>query len=290
MGWTDWITPIMGAAGAAAGYVGSSSGQSSAEQTTSRIPGYAQAGTEYLWNETMNRLFPSSPAIGGGQKGTILQQWTSAKSSGQDMRDLPDLYAFLMRNNLTGDTDEATFRAVLEADTALTGGQTEGPSPKSYEQQLAEDMATRKAATETFLGKSGDIMKPYTELLDQYVRQGNAGEGLFKPMSIGFGGQPMFSFVPKSNRNLADQLTGYAQRSSGANLGLAEDRLNADTTYTPNKASTDYTTMLLGLVPNLVMNSGSTTTGTANSGRSALYDAIMGGLAGLTAGQKATKP
>jgi hypothetical protein len=132
----------------------------------------------------------------------------------------------------------------------------------SFESQLAEDTSYKKAATDTFLTKSNEIAQPYIDLLDQYVKQGNLGQGLFEPISYGFGGKKMGSIVPKSNRALADQLVGYSGQEAKARTALAEDTKNAALEYTPNKASTDYTKMLLGISPGLVMNSTATTNST----------------------------
>jgi hypothetical protein len=284
----DALIGIIG--GSLLGGIGSALGGGSDDQevtqTTRNVPGYAERGIQDLWTTMMDRLYPAKPALSGGQKGTILQQWENAKAFGLDMRDYPELLAFLQKTGLNGYTDDLTFKAALEADTSLTGAETPGETKKSFEELLAEDTATRKAATDTFLGKSAEAAKPYTDLLNQYVRQGNAGEGLFKPVSFGFGGQPMTSFVPRSNRALADQLTGFAQRSAATNTGLAEDVLNAAKEYTPNKAAVDYTTLLMNLVPNLVMGQGGTTTKSISGGDNTLSDAIMGALAGAGAGSK----
>lgn len=283
---------------------------STSTTTTNKVPSYSLGDIQTLWNDFIGQLYPTTSYgyESGSYKDTVMQQWESAmKKAGNGSATLGDagwdvdsLWAngyreladfVYTQSGLGSNVSKGDLANALNARSDLTGGTATSSTKSSYEQLLAEDEAAKEAATNKYLQQSAEATKPYTDLLNQYIKQGNEGTGLFSPVSFGFGGQQMASFVPKSNRNLADQLTGYGKASTSANVGLLQDALNAATTYTPNAAKTDYIkNFLMPLATNLLMNSTQTTTGdktaTEEGDSNSFADTLKGALSGALAGGK----
>jgi hypothetical protein len=95
--------------------------------------------------------------------------------------------------------------------------------------------------------------KNLAAMAGKQVSDMESGTGMFTPTNISFGGNPAFSFVPRSNRDLAKQ-----QLTTG---GVQNELLKP---HTPNEASMAYNTYLGNLALNLNKGAGSTgtTTGT----------------------------
>lgn len=116
-----------------------------------------------------------------------------------------------------------------------TGGVTgDGGEPvKGYKERLEEDMAYLKEIEEQYNVDMGDMsgqfmeetrgaVSPYQDLLSRRMGEAETGTGMFKPVSFGFGGQQMVSFVPRQNRELASQTLGMGKEQMTMGTGLAE--------------------------------------------------------------------
>lgn len=292
-------------------------------QTTNNIPEYAKKDIQTLWNDFMDRLYPkttysySTTANAGDStiRDSLYNEWKNIKNgaagtpisidlisklyggASQNLRD------FMNKSKISFWSDDAAMQKALNDDLATYTTTETAYTPKSYEDMLAEDLDAQRTATGVYntgltnlnqdtMTRTQGATQGYTDLLNQYVQQGNAGEGLFKPTNISFGGKQIASFVPKSNRNLAAQLSGFGKESMDTNLALLnlENQygadalkriLQADTTYTPNAAKTAYIEKtLLPLATSLITGKGSTTTATSDEGGSVWEDLLSGALAG----------
>lgn len=140
-----------------------------------------------------------------------------------------------------------------------------------YEQELLDRLGgldvSHLAATKT-------AVAPFQAQLSDIQGQLQGGTGLGTPVSFGFGGKKMASFVPKSNRALAEQLLGMGYTSSQINTTLADLAYNADraqaerkfgfdVAHPPNQAANEYSQRLFDLMKLTNLgNEVSTTTGT----------------------------
>lgn len=97
---------------------------------------------------------------------------------------------------------------------------------KSFKSMLDQDTAFKQSRGNQF-----------SNLLQTLTDQGMNRTGMFTPTNISFGGNKVFDFVPKSNRNLANQLATL----QGTNYALSDD-------LAPNKASTDYLDKLFTVI------------------------------------------
>lgn len=268
---------------------GSDSGTSFEKHTTTtQGPEYVTPGLWQGWDEILDSLFPRTEynfgydsATGAPTgKQTIYQQWVEMNET-QNWEDPgPELKAFLDKNGITDykSLNDPTFRTLLESDTTIAGTGAAAGKAKSYAEMLAEDTAAQKAATDTFLSQSAEATQPYTDLLDQYVKQGNNGTGLFAKTNVNFGGSPVFSFVPRSNRALADQMVGYSKDSASNNVNLLKNALQAGLTFTPNASQTAYVKELMSsFFPQYVMASekNEDTTGSTTES-SSTFDELLG--------------
>jgi hypothetical protein len=95
--------------------------------------------------------------------------------------------------------------------------------------------------------------KNLAALAGRQVSDMDVGRGMFTPTNVSFGGNKAFSFVPRSNRDLAKQ-----QLTTG---GIQNELLKP---HTPNEAPMAYNTFLgnLALTLNKGAGSSATTTGT----------------------------
>jgi len=284
LGLSTLLTPVVG------GLVGKLLGgdeETTQTQQTSNIPDYAQGGFQTIFNDYIDRLYPTSAT--GTWSQDEAQKYLEAN---------PDV-----ANNEYWSLRPYEHYIQHGKSEGRTWPKTQAGSGKSYEDMLAEDLAAKKAATETFnqgfsdlnagtLAESRTALQPYTDLLNQYVQQGNAGTGLFKPTTFSFGGKQFASVVPKANRNLATQLAGFANDASQSNLNLANlanqyggmdlmNQLNLGTTYTPNAAETSYIKETLMPILNMIQGLGSTSTATGT-----ISDSWSDILAGMIAGSK----
>lgn len=127
---------------------------------------------------------------------------------------------------------------------------------KSYKSMLDEDTQYKQT--------QGNKL---STLLQSLVDQGTSGTGMFTPTNVSFGGNKVFSFVPKSNRNLANQLAAL----QGANYDLSTD-------LAPNKASTDYLDKLFTVITALNPQSNTQTTQQTTTPTTSTWANILQGL------------
>jgi len=158
-----------------------------------------------------------------------------------------------------------------------------GQNAKSIQARGAEDVAAQKGYERDLLDKLGALdashladtragVAPYQSQLANVLNQSQTGTGYFKPVNLSFGGNPIASFVPRQNRQLAEQSLGMGKEASSINTALAdlgygqgkdlasrEFQFNA--AHPANEAATNYTAKLTDLMK--MTNFGTeTTTGT----------------------------
>jgi hypothetical protein len=170
------------------------------------------------------------------------------------------------------------------------------PGYKGSSQRLAEDTAHLKIGDEAYNTKMAALdtatktaMSPYQQQLQSMLTQSGDKSGYFTPVSFGFGGKKMAEFVPKANRDLANQLLGIGKEKTQFDTGIVDlDRqaaardLALNTTYTPNKVGNDYDKALRELM--WMLNSGQQTqtqSASANLPEQSTYSKV---LQGITAG------
>ena len=169
-------------------------------------------------------------------------------------------------------------------------------SPESYKQRLEENLTYLKGVEEAYKGKldalgagyltkTQEAVSPYQQQLTNVLGQLQGGYGLGTPVSFGFGGQRIASFVPRQNRKLAAQQLEIGQQGMQTRTGLA-DLENAlaeaaakrgfdfSQKHTPNEIADAYSKVLEELM--WKMNTGQhTTTGTI-PGTSTWHDILSG--------------
>jgi len=172
--------------------------------------------------------------------------------------------------------------------------------PKSYKQRLEENLAYLKEVEEAYKGeldaleagyltKTQEAVSPYQQQLTNVLGQLQGGYGLGTPVSFGFGGQRVASFVPRQSHELAAQQLEIGQQGMQTRTGLA-DLENAlaeaaakrgfdfSQKHTPNEIADAYSKVLEELM--WKMNTGQhTTTGTI-PGTSTWHDILSGVGAG----------
>ena len=129
-----------------------------------------------------------------------------------------------------------------------------GVSSKSYEQRLEENLAYLKEVEEAYKGeldalgagyltktqeavspyqeylrslpgyvtKTQEAVSPYQQQLTNVLGQLQGGYGLGTPVSFGFGGQRVASFVPRQSGELAAQQLGIGQQGMQIRTGLVD--------------------------------------------------------------------
>jgi len=109
------------------------------------------------------------------------------------------------------------------------------------------------------------------------LNQANTGTGYYTPVSFGFGGKKMASFVPKANRSTVDQILNVGQQEAGVNQGLVDLGYNEAKTTTPNEAANTYSDSLRNLMTQLIGGtSTATTTGTVDNSSQTLTNILSG--------------
>lgn len=169
---------------------------------------------------------------------------------------------------------------------------------KSYQQRLEEDLTYGKETESDYLAKLEginadymggiqDAVSPYQQQIADTLGQAEAGTGYFKPVSFGFGGQEMASFVPKQNRDLITQLLGIGKEGMTVNAGLVELKNTLDEAaakrgfdfsakHTPNEIANAYSAILEELA--FKMSTGQSTISTTGTipGQSDWQSALAG--------------
>ena len=173
----------------------------------------------------------------------------------------------------------------LPETTSFGPGGTMENERKSIEQRTYENVAGQKAADQAYLDRLAGLdttrlagtnaaLAPYRAQLTDVLNQSQQGTGYFSPVRLSFGGQPVASFVPRQNRDLANQSLGIGKESAGVGVSLADllyntgsrassAQLASDTAHPINEAADSYTREIEKLM--LLTNQGqqtNTTTGT----------------------------
>jgi hypothetical protein len=159
----------------------------------------------------------------------------------------------------------------------------------------------------------------YQDLLSKKMNEAETGTGMFTPVSFGFGGQQMASFVPRQNRELATQFTDLAEKNRESSVQSAEQMLGmgkeqmgvgvglADLAaketkgilgrafetgqeFTPNQIENLYSQELERLMMLMSNKTGGTLTGTAQVPQQSIGTTIQGGIQTGLDIYKAMKP
>lgn len=144
---------------------------------------------------------------------------------------------------------QQTWDDFINSFYGLSGG-------KSFKQMLDEDT--------TFKQTQGNKL---STLLQSLVDQGTSGTGMFTPTNVSFGGNKVFDFVPKSNRNLANQLAAL----QGANYDLSDD-------LAPNASNTAYLDKLFSVITALQPQGNTSNTQTTTTPTTSTWANILQGL------------
>ena len=179
------------------------------------------------------------------------------------------------------------------------------PTPgrgKGIKERLGEDLAYGKITESDYLARlnelntqyMGGIQKaasPYQQQLTDVLGQLQGGTGLGKPVSFGFGGRKMASFVPRQNRELVTQIMNIGKEGMQVDAGLVELRNTLDEAaakrgfdfsikHSPNEIANAYSQLLEELA--FKMSTGQKTT--AQTGTIPGQSSWQSVLAGLNTG------
>ena len=259
-----------------------------------------------LWNEFIDDFYGVSPKV------------SPVSTTGIDPRIRRSLFKrFGIRNaypnlaNLVSPTPNLAGQAPEEALT----------EPKSYKHRLEENLAYLKGVEETYrekldaLGagyvtktqeavspyqeylrslpgyvtKTQETVSPYQQQLTNVLGQLQGGYGLGTPVSFGFGGQRIASFVPRQSRELATQQLEIGQQGMQTRTGLADFEnalaeaaakrgFDFSQKHTPNEIADAYSKVLEELM--WKMNTGQQTTTGTIPGTSTWHDILSGVGAG----------
>jgi hypothetical protein len=179
-------------------------------------------------------------------------------------------------NALTGGSDDKTLTSTTTTSTlpSYTKPTAErlwnefiddfyGTTGKSVKQRTIDEAAYLKGVDDTFLGQSQAAMGPYQKQLTDVLGQFQNGTGLGKQVSFGFGGQQMASFVPKANRDTANQMLGFGKEGASVSANLANLQNELARKNTPEAAANSYSEKLGKLMQFANSGNGTTTqTGT----------------------------
>jgi len=279
---------ILGAAGlgtAASLFGGHKHGGQTVQTTADWRTPEQKRDAQRLWNEFIDDFYGVSPKV------------SPVSTTGIDPRIRRSLFKrFGIRNaypnlaNLVSPTPNLAGQAPEEALT----------EPKSYKQRLEENLTYLKGVEEAYKGeldalgagyltKAQEAVSPYQQQLTNVLGQLQGGYGLGTPVSFGFGGQRVASFVPRQSRELAARQLEIGQQGMQTRTGLA-DLENAlaeaaakrgfdfSQKHTPNEIADAYSKVLEELM--WKMNTGQhTTTGTI-PGTSTWQDILSGVNAG----------
>jgi len=148
---------------------------------------------------------------------------------------------------------------------------------KSVQERTTEDTDYLNNLSKQYVTDSGNAVSGYQGLLSDILNQANTGTGYYTPISFGFGGKKMASFVPKANRSTVDQILNVGQQEAGVNQGLVDLGYNEAKTTTPNEAANSYSKSLGDLMTKLIGGtSTATTTGTVDNSSQTLTNILSG--------------
>ena len=276
---------ILGAAGLGAGaaLLGGRHRHGATQTTDWRTPKQKQ-DAQRLWDEFIDDFYGVSPKV------------SPVSTTGIDPRIRNLFKRFGIRNaypnlaNLVSPTPNLAGQAPEEALA----------EPKSYKHRLEENLTYLKGVEEAYKGKldalgagyltkTQEAVSPYQQQLTNVLGQLQGGYGLGTPVSFGFGGQRIASFVPRQSRELATQQLEIGQQGMQTRTGLA-DLENAlaeaaakrgfdfSQKHTPNEIADAYSKVLEELM--WKMNTGQQTTTGTIPGTSTWHDILSGVNAG----------
>jgi hypothetical protein len=152
-----------------------------------------------------------------------------------------------------------------------------GTSGKSTQERITEDTDYLNNLSKQYAADSKNAVSGYQSLLSDVLNQANTGTGYYTPVSFGFGGKKMASFVPKANRETVDQILSTGLTQAGVNQGLVDLGYNEAKTTTPNEAANSYSKSLGDLMTKLIGGtSTATTTGTVDNSSQTLTNILSG--------------
>ena len=274
--------------GAASSLLSNSGGNNMVSQTTTnewRTPSQ-QNDANRLWNDFINSFYGVTETIEDTEQApTGGEGETTVKSYKQR---LEEDQAYLHDLENTYNTDLSDLSSDYMADTRAA------ISP--YQDLLSETMDEEKSSALL-----------YQDLLSKKMNEAETGTGMFTPVSFGFGGQQMASFVPRQNRELATQFTDLAEKnressvqSAGQMLGMGKEQMGvgvglADLAasetkgilgrafetgqeFTPNQIENLYAQKLQELMMLMSNKTGGTITKTAQVPQPSTWSNILSGV------------
>jgi hypothetical protein len=259
-----------GAAGAGAGGAGAAGAWTAGQ--------YLQAA-----NLAITAVTTGAAMLGGGDKTATATTTTTPTGPGSNP----------MPGGGGGTAGAATFEDYINDFYGLAGD-------KSVKTRTSEDQVAlegyQKALLDSLTGldtkhlaDTRAAVLPYQNQLTDIGNQLAGNTGLGKQVAFGFGGKQMASFVPKTNRDLANQLLGIGREGSQINTGLVDMGYKSGTDLAtrqfgfnsenlPNKAADTYSAKLEALMKYLNPNSGSTSTTTGTVPGVPWYTTLLQGL------------
>lgn len=321
MSWVAVAVGTVGAVGAGASYMASKENKnaSTTTQTESRTPQIKDLART-AWNQYINDYYGTDYSswaknFKGIAANQLLPEQTALASYKLDIANqkLRDKVAKEWEKIRTaaikrGETPPDLAQYMPQDQVYNTAGSGTDETRKSAKQRIYENVAGQKEADQAYLDRMAGLdtthlsgvnaaYAPYQTQLTDVLNQSQQGTGYFSPVRLSFGGQPVASFVPRQNRELANQSLGIGKESAGIGTALADllygtgqksssAKLAYDTAHPVNEAADYYARELEKLA--LLTNSGSrtdTTTGTAPgmSGWDAVAQAAGSAASGLGA-------
>lgn len=126
------------------------------------------------------------------------------------------------------------------------------------QQRITEDTDYLKNLDTQYIGDTKGAVSPYQAQLAKTLADSEAGVGDFTPVSFGFGGKKMTSFVPKTNRQFAQEKLGFGREGATINQGLLDQAYNLNKVHVPNEAANKWSDKLEKLMT--LTNTGQSTT------------------------------
>jgi hypothetical protein len=169
----------------------------------------------------------------------------------------------------------------------------------SVKDRIAQDQTALQGYQKTLLDTLGGLdtkrlsdttaeLTPYRGQLTQQLSDSQGGTGLYKPINLSFGGNPITSFVPKQNLAQARGQLDLGRENASIGTGLIDQSYKAGTDQAgrefgfnsenlPNKAANTYSTKLEELMKYFNPN-GQTSTTTGSVPGTPWYTAALQGL------------
>jgi hypothetical protein len=139
------------------------------------------------------------------------------------------------------------------------------------------DAAYKKTADDTYLSEATASLSPYQKQLQDILNQQSTGTGYYAPVSFGFGGKQMTSFVPKMNKATAMESLTTGKESANVSAGLAELKNTLAKQNLPGAAADTYSAKLSDLMK-YVTSGNKTTTESATVPGESDWTTILKGL------------